>query len=759
VLGLLAPAFALDLVVRANLSGDLRTVHGTVEAHDAGETSPRWIDPLARLTVPHDGRTRLWTLPAGPQPAQVAWTRDEHGAIAFVATLPRRNGDVGWSPDDGLRANGGWYPVPVDADGRPMRARWDVTIVGPGVIVLNGAVASPEPVLARVRWTGESDRLALAALPEASAYRTTTILPFPPTEALTLVSRGTPPARVLAGLREASPAGDQADPVVVVIGHDDGRLAHAGPGVVYLSRRAFRTWPASRLPRTDGEASGTRRWHVTAVRRARLSAGCTTCRDGAARDTLAALATPDGARTRAALRPHGLGPLVDAVLSDPAIPAWADLRDRPWSREPDLGERLGGMHPAEAVARQLAALGPRIAQRVAAALRAGAPLAQAAQDEGVPADLVTAWWSPPAVATLRADRTDAGTQVRWDAGGAQAATVVPLVVDGTPRPWVVRGTAATLELPGARRVRVDPDGIVAQDDRDDDRLPRVWSATVAGGLRSLDLDERTFDVALQATVRHAGSTRRALLVQAGHDARERLSGSVGALYGVGPLTRPNERAWRAAWTGGFAWLDEVPATQDPVAALGSVSLTRDTLGDRFLPLGGSVLGVSTQAGRTPDGTTSWWQALATAGVVVVLHPRHALAARLRTGIADASEERRTLPLGGPRALRCVAQDAWFGESRATASAEWRIRALRDASLPLGAAWLTEVHVTPGLEAGWGRRDHADVGVIGAMAGVHTSLDLAGLFPVRGGFTMAWPITSRGIDASRPQLTFEVDHGF
>ncbi|MEN9787115.1 MAG: hypothetical protein RLZZ299_2379 [Pseudomonadota bacterium] len=762
MLGLVASAAALDLVVRANLSGDLRTVQGTVEVRDAGETAPRWIDPLARLTVPRDGRTRLWTLPAGPQPASVRWTRRADGVLDFVATLPRRNGDVGWSPDDGLRANGGWYPVPVDPDERPLRAHWDVTVVGPGLVVLNGVLAEPEPVLARARWTGDTDRLALAALPETGPYRATTVLSVPllgrrgaspsatppPDGRLTVVGRGTPPAGVLAGLREAAPAEDEADPVVIVVGHDDGRLAHAGPGVVYLSRRAFRTVPAF-----------TRRWHRTAVRRARLAAGCLRCRDGSARDTRAALATLAAPEPRDTGLGRELVRGVDAVLSDPAIPAWADLRDRPWSREEDLGERLGAMQPAVAVARQLAALDPGIGAAVATALGNGTPLARAARDAGVPDDVVDAWWTPATPMNVLAVWNDAGVQIRREASEAAAPAVIPLVVDGAPRPWIARGDATTLELPGARRVQLDPDGAIAQDDRDDDRLPRAWSATVVGGLRSLDLDDGTFDAALQATVRHAGSTRRAVLATASHDAREHLSASVGALHGFGPLARPRERAWRATWSVGATWLADVPVSNDAVAAFGGMSLTRDTLGDRFLPLGGSVLGAAAQAGRTPDGSTAWWQLVATTSGVRPLHPRLALAGRLRGSVGAATLERRRLQLGGPRALRSLPQDAWFGDAVASSAVEARVRALRDASIPLGIGWLGEVHVSPGLEAGWGLRDGMPARVLGATAGLHASVDLAGLFPVRGGVTVAWPVLADGVDASAAQMAFEVDHAF
>jgi hypothetical protein len=50
-------------------------------------------------------------------------------------------------------------------------------------------------------------------------------------------------------------------------------------------------------------------------------------------------------------------------------------------------------------------------------------------------------------------------------------------------------------------------------------------------------------------------------------------------------------------------------------------------------------------------------------------------------------------------------------------------------------------------------------VLGATAGLHASVDLAGLFPVRGGVTVAWPVLADGVNASTAQMAFEVDHAF
>ena len=85
--------------------------------------------------------------------------------------------------------------------------------------------------------------------------------------------------------------------------------------------------------------------------------------------------------------------------------------------------------------------------------------------------------------------------------------------------------------------------------------------------------------------------------------------------------------------------------------------------------------------------------------------------------------------------------------------------IRDASLPLPLAWLSEVQVVPGVEAGGVLRDGeaAPETALGADLGVYAVLDVFGARPTLFGTVFAFPIDSP--TPLVPQVYFSFDHAF
>jgi hypothetical protein len=102
-----------------------------------------------------------------------------------------------------------------------------------------------------------------------------------------------------------------------------------------------------------------------------------------------------------------------------------------------------------------------------------------------------------------------------------------------------------------------------------------------------------------------------------------------------------------------------------------------------------------------------------------------------------------------------------GNARATAALEYRARALAWGHVPLGIGWLTELHVSPGLEAGaaWRAGTDATAAALGATLGVHGTVELGGLLPSSGGVTLGWPLTAHGVAPSGLQVYADVLHAF
>jgi len=759
VVSAIAPARAAEIVLRAEVQADLRTVTGTLEL--AGEDLAL-SNPLERLPQPADDLTTFRTFPGAPDAGEMTWTAEGEGAWSFRTVLPRRYGALGALRGRGLWANGGWYPQPVDAAGGLPLADWDVVVTLPAEATgaLNDTVGAD-----RLAWSGRSDRAALAVLADGR-IRTIgegedPILLLEDRRERGLRDREL--AAVWAGSRDVAGSGG----VVVVEAPMFRRLVRAGPGICYLSDRAFRlTRPLER-------------YHRVPVARGLLSAAGDPpdpwLRGLVAEPQVQAYGVRDGAGSPVTwLRIGRFIPWIDLLLSDGRTAFVGEFFGETWPTDPladDLGELYRPPVPARVASAWLDDLGgPGTAGAVATMLTLGESLGTAVAAQGLDPSLAQGWRRPMPEQDLRLEVGRSGeswtVEVERDAPEGAAALPVVVEVDG------VRSTWATDSGPGTRiwpseerpgRVVLDPDRHLQQRETAFDTWPARWTATVAAAVYHLNLTQQSFTGLAWFNVRRLYDTRN--LFQGSVYTDERNLGGVRLVYrrAFGPLKDRRFRTHSTWLSGGWALLDEDfrPTSQGRFAVGGSAGYAWDTRVDWFFPTGGHRLWVLTDAGLVPGGLEWWWALRGGAPWIWSPHPRHAVALRARGGFATGAVEHRLFSLGGDSTLRGIPAGQVVGSNQAVAMAEWRWAPVRNASIWLPTIWLTELQLAAGLEGGWtgGLVDDGTVGPPGQGAlavGWTLGLGVAGdWFGARTGLltlTAARPFWSSGLgEAPRVQV--------
>jgi hemolysin activation/secretion protein len=169
--------------------------------------------------------------------------------------------------------------------------------------------------------------------------------------------------------------------------------------------------------------------------------------------------------------------------------------------------------------------------------------------------------------------------------------------------------------------------------------------------------------------------------------------------------------------------------------------------------------VAVGAGTRLTAAESWASAGGAWVELVPIHPRHVLATRLRAGWSSSEVAHRLLTLGGADAVRSVEETAVLGNERLVANVEYRWSALRDISVPLPLAWVSELQLVPGFDAGAVWIDGSDAPSVasGATVGLYSVLDVFGARPTLVGAVMAFPISP--VVSSVPQVYFSFDHAF
>ncbi len=767
MIALVSVALALSVRVVATAVPARGELRGTITV----DGPAAFTDPLAALPTPPDDRGRIRVHVDGRGGGVVEWWANpaSPGEYGFRTLLPARRGATGEFHGD-LYADGAWLPVPVDGAGRPIVCDWQVRLRGPvgSAIVLNGVLGTD----GEARWSGRADRVSIAVVDDP-AIRSLDTEAGP----AWLIERGPPTARRARLLAAAiapesgvvpsgasrpvgSALGASPSAIAIVETPDLQRLARAGPGTVYLSDRAFRL---------VGPVAA---WHVRPVRRAVFTAAVA-LPDGRDR-ALVGAAVADARRAAdpvRVLRAFAWNPVVDLLLTDGTIPFYDDVFDAPFGGPPGAWEALDPRMPGLAVARQLDALrGPGTAARLATLLLHGQSLAAAAAALELPEALV-AGWEQPYVPTqnYRIEAGESGLVVRRDAPPDAPAEVVPLRIDGVDAPpWVAGPGPGEVVWADARSGRVDPASVTVQRDRGDDAWPRPFVVVGTLGVYGLSPSQGSADVSVDVLARRRGDTRAAWVFSANHDAQDLGGLEVGRAWYLGALTNRRARAHTIYAWGGAALLDpDFRATErGPVAVGAGGSWSWDTRTDRFHPLQGHRVSVAVGAGAVPgasdriDGDSAWWSAGASVAAVHSPHPVVTFAGRARAGWASGDVGHRLLPLGGASDLRAIDEGAFVGNGRAVAAAEARFCVVRNASVPLGFGWLSEVHLSPGIEAGGAWRDDTRAAAVGGTLGGHITFDLLGGRPSIGGITLAAPLATDGVSGGTGlQWYLDVTHPF
>ncbi len=763
VLLLVAPvAFALQIELRAEVAPDLRTLRGTLRADEPVTL----VDPLAALPAPPDDRTLIRTFPGEADPGAMTWAAipgEPAGSWSFEVRLPVRYGDLGVLPHDGLWANGGWYPQPVGPGGEARVADWSVSVAlpaGVGVGVLNGQVGTDS-----LAWRGTADRAALAVVvggrvSEIPARGGT--VRFVERHGLLRGGHERAVAHLLEQVVEDAWPLDGPPALTVVEDLDLHRLARAAPGMVFLSDRTFRLSPGFLRP-----------YHVGAVRRevaaAALQGRGGVFADGWARDFGGAALTEElpSPSVRKLLGWFSWNPVIDALLYDGTLPYFADVFDEPFGGPPGLLDVLGGRIPGRAAAMQLDdLLGKGQSAALTRRLMAGEPLAEAAAALGVPPALVEAWGRPyPAAQDYVVHVDAAGARVVRDAPADAPPEVVVVKVDGAALPpWIAGPGPDALALapdPRPKSVQVDPEGHVHESDLANGRWPVKWTLVVNGGIYNINPSQHAFDLAADLYFRRRNDSRDLYVVGVDHDAQDLLSMNVGWVRYLGPLVDRRTRTHRISLFAGPSLLDPAfrPTDSGAVAIGGAAGYAWDTRTDDDLALSGHRLSVAVGGGFVPRSEDRWASAMIAAVKLLSPHPRHVFALKAKAGVATGDVEHRLLPLGGGGDVRAVPEPAVVGNQRLDATIEYRWAPLRNASIPLPLAWLSEIHLSPAIDAGVAWRGEERYAAVGAALGVHTIVDLLGAKGSLAGVTFALPLWTSNLDADALQLYIDFSHAF
>lgn len=698
-----------------------RLTHGGLEA-------ATWVDPQAAWPAPTRDLDAARTWPGRARPGRVTWTEAPDGSLSFETTLPRRYGDLG-STRAGAFANGAWYPQPL-VEGRLPSPTWEVRLRAPDAlgVIVGGQDEVP------------AERVAVALVPRGT---------WTPIGEAWLLTRGRPRRALVRGLEQIegtiSPDGLPLRGAIVEAPLRR-RLVRAGPGLVYVSDRAFRLSP------------GLQGLHLRPVARGVAEAWVPLPGDferevAAASLVLDRSAQIGGVEARRALRPAAWLPMVDAMLHDRRLPFVGELLGDAWPGDPledDLVEHWMPATPGAAVVAQAwdaYGLGP--ARSLWRPLVAGVETERA----GVPSAFVDARRAPMPSQDYRIEVHPDTIAVHRDVENAAPAEPIVLRVDGVDH--VLQGSSgpglARFAPPDPpRRVALDPERHLQQRERAGDTWPgaRTWLGT--GYLSTVNLDEGWFAGSASVITRPKDNTRREAGATVYTSRDTRIGLNLGLVAKLGQPIDGLSRAHRLRLGLEPAWLDPSFAPAPAPLALGLTASWRwDTRVDLIFPVRGRATVAYASAGFLP-GTDARWRSMEASWTGLhAPHPRWVLAGRVTGGIGAGEIAQRLPSLGGPSGLRSVPANAAVGEAVATAAGELRWAPVRGASLPLGALWATELHLAVGAEAGVLRAAGEDVWATGLTTGVVTVGEWLGVTPAAAGITVGWPLRAEGVEASGP----------
>lgn len=758
----LAAALAAPQIrIEATVDPSLQRVTGTMELPEQLEL----LDPLSLLPEPGDDLQLLRTYPGAPSTGEVVWHRDgDH--LTFEATLPRRYGALGATRRHGLFANGGWYPQPTDGEAMPI-ATWDVVVHLPEGTTgaLGDAVGT-----GTLAWHGQGERASLAVLPRGQLTRLEG-----PHHDVTLLTRAAPrpgllralerslqqlPASVAHGPLVGDPDDQQAvfDGLLiqgaVVQTPQRRRLVRHGPGLAYLSDRAFRLSPGLGFVHRDAVDRG-------------LLAAWVDDPDPFERE-LAAEAmgqvhelSVGGPNTGRLLRTFRWLPQVNSLLASRRTPFYSEILEQTHPGDPVLDDLVEVVDPYTSGRVVIAQLDDRYGQGtgrcVGYGLATGRELSQVATACSVDPAWLEGWRAPyPAQDYVLTVEPDQITIDRQAPEGAQPEAV-GLRIDRHTQTLLLSPGVHTLPLAQPpSSVSLDPRRHTQQLSRSGDGWPPRYDLTFSAWLTTINLSEvQVFGIG-SATLRRLYDTHNLWIGSISNSASDLVAINLSYLRKEGPLLDGLRRPHRLRLKAGASLLDSSFAETNglQIALDTRASWTHDTRVSGDFPLRGHRITAAIGGGHIPGTDDVWGNASLSALGIASLHPRHAVAAHGSLAAARSALPHRLLTLGGASRMRSIpilgacegdddedpTQCNQLTSERAVARLEYRAAPARGWSVPLLLAWGTELQLTAGLEGTVARTiDGQGVWATGLTAGALGLGDVLGAESSGVGVTAAWPV--------------------
>ena len=693
----------------------MQTLRGTVRTTPLVELE----HPLPDLPTPPDDLTLLWTYPGIVEEGDAVLSPEGDGVWTFETRIPRRFGDLGHTRK-GLMANGWWHPVLTD-DGP---TEWMVTIRLPDHTtgVLNGVIGEDT-----LSWSGSADRLSLAVVEDAHITELA--------DGVVMLSDRTPPKRVVRELTDLADTAPEPLNGIIVLAPLRRRLARDGVHVTYLSDRAFRMTPP--LPP----------FHRAGVARG-LYSGLSGLTDDLARDMVGArgadaLGSPSARRS---LRWLSWIPTIDFVLYDRTLPFYGDVFTTPTPTD-GIRDDVSMRHPhraGDAAIGQVALIaGEDNADALVQSLYTGRSVEQAALAADVPPELAAGWRRAMPTQDYHLDVDRDVVRVTRTAPPDAPVDVISVRRDGEVLAHLTPEGPTTWDLPrdGARRIRLDPQGLTEQETRLGDSYPRRFRITASGGISQINLTEGWVSAGAGLFLRRRGDNRNTGSLSAATGRDTLVVVGLGYTHRFGPELSGLSRRHRVSLSASTALQNQRFADSDdpPVTTSAGMGWSWSNRQAGLFPLRGWRLSVSTSAGVAPTTDQRWVSARGIATRLIPLHPRLVLASRASLAIADSDVRVRLLSLGGPAAVGGLPFGTAFGTRRATLTTELRAVPLRNLSVPLALLWGTELQVSAGAEVGSIGTPTGPEHGAGLTFGVSGVGDVFGAKPYLLGVTIGVPV--------------------
>jgi hypothetical protein len=330
------------------------------------------------------------------------------------------------------------------------------------------------------------------------------------------------------------------------------------------------------------------------------------------------------------------------------------------------------------------------------------------------------------------------------------AEPVVLAVDG--RRTVLAGHVGpfsetlTLDAP-PRRAQLDPDGHLGQTSRVGEVLPARIRWTLNGQISGINASEGFINAFAVLTARRTDDTFNRWRVWLFTSQRENLSARLTWTRFFGPILRGNTR--RHAVTLGLdaAWLNRrfSPFHDADAAVGGSLSWAWDNRVYSLFPTSGAAFDAGISVGGAPQTGDLYVRVGASASRLASPHPRHVLAGRIDLGAAWTEIPQERLSFGGASGVRGVPDDVVQSSVQAVGSVEYRLAPLRQASIPLGPVYLSEIDLIAGLDLGVGQSGTQPIAAMGAVLGAGVLVDNFGLSPGAVVVSFGFPLWTSGFE--------------